>query len=261
MSFQPVVPVGGYAGWRFLSRTLEGQRAAFAKAPGQARLVDHFRANVAKAKTAADLVGDRKLLQVALGAFGLSDDLNSRAFVQRVLEGGTLDPKALANRLSDKRYAALAREFGYGDGGSRTGLKDFADKIVARFEAQAFQVAVGERSGDLRLALNLASGLKEVVDGNRSENAQWYAMMGNPPLRGVFETAMGFPKSFGRLDIDQQLGAFKERAQSMFGTGKLADFQDPARQEKLVRLFMVRSESQAASLSPAQVTLSLLSRR
>lgn len=260
MSFQPVIPVSGYAGWRFLSRTAEGQRAAFDKAPAQSRLTQHFRDNIGKAKTAADLVGDRRLLQVALGAFGLSEDINAKAFIQRVLDGGTLDPKALANRLSDKRYAALAAEFGYGDLGSRTALPGFADRIVARFEAQTFQVAVGEKDSNLRLALNVGSGLKDVVEGNRSENAQWFALMGNPPLRTVLETALGFPSSFGRLDIDQQLGAFKDRAASVLGTSKVADLQDPARQEKLIRLFLVRSEAQTASLSPGQVTLSLLSR-
>ncbi len=260
MSFQPVIPASGYAGWRFLSRTVEGQRAAFDKAPTQARLTQYFRDNVGKAKTAADLVGDRRLLEVALGAFGLSDDLNAKAFVRKVLEGGTLDPKALANRLSDKRYSALALEFGYGDLGSRTNLPGFADKIVARFQAQTFQVAVGEKDANLRLALNVTSGLKDVVESNRGENAQWFALMGNPPLRSVVETALGFPPSFGRLDIDQQLGAFKDRAAAVLGTSKVADLQDPARQEKLIRLFLVRSEAQSASLSPAQVTLSLLAR-
>lgn len=258
MSFQPVIPLSGYAGWRFLSRTAEGQRAAFDKAPAQARLTQYFRDNVAKAKTAADLVGDRRLLEVALGAFGLSDDLDSRAFIQKVLEGGVLDPKALANRLSDKRYAALAVEFGYGGLGARTGLPGFADAIVARFQAQSFQVAVGEKDGNLRLALNLPSALADVVSANASENARWFAVMGSPPLRQVFEGALGFPSSLGRLDIDQQLAAFKERVQSAFGTQKVGDFQDPARQEKLIRLFLVRAEAQSAALSPAQVTLSLL---
>jgi hypothetical protein len=260
VSFQPVLPASGYAGWRFLSRTAEGQRAAFNKAPAQARLTQHFRDNIGKAKTAADLVGDRRLLQVALGAFGLSDDLNAKAFIQRVLEGGTLDPRALANRLSDKRYAALALEFGYGDLGSRTATPGFADTIVARFEAQSFQVAVGEKDANLRLALSMSSGLKDVVEGNRGENAQWFALMGNPPLRTVVETALGLPSSFGRLDIDQQLGAFKDRASAVLGTNKVADFQDSARQEKLIRLFLVRSEAQSASLSPAQLALSLLAR-
>ena len=50
---------------------------------------------------------------VALGAFGLQDDLPNRFFIQKVLEGGTLSTDSLANKLSDPRYAALAKAFGF----------------------------------------------------------------------------------------------------------------------------------------------------
>lgn len=260
MSFQPVLPLGGYAGWRFLSRTLPQQQATFSQSAPVQRATDHFRANVARATTPEALVKDRRLLEVALGAFGLKDDLNSRAFIQRVLEGGTLRSDALASRLADKRYAALALEFGYGDLGARVGLPGFADKIVARYEAQAFQEAVGAQNPDMRLALGVPTGLAEVTEATSNPRAQWFAVMGNPPLRAVFETALGLPKSFGALDIDKQLGQFQSRAQAVFGTARVDGFADPARQEKLVRLFLLRSDTQATSASPAAMALQLLRR-
>lgn len=260
MSFQPVLPFSGYAGWRFLGRTVKTQTAAFRQSAPVARAADHFRANIAKAKTAEDLVGDRRLLGVALGAFGLSDDIGARAFIQRVLEGGTVKDDALANRLTDKRYAALALEFGYGDLGARTGLPGFADRIVARYESQAFQEAVGAQDGDMRLALNLAQGVSEVVASTSNPRAQWFWVMGNPPLRAVFERALGLPSSIGRLDIDRQLAAFQARAEATFGTGSVAGFADPDRQEKLVRLFLLRSGAQSATTSPAAMALQLLRR-
>jgi hypothetical protein len=61
-------------------------------------------------------VGDRRLLEVALGAFGLDDDIRNRFFIRKVLEEGTTSPsRRFANRLSDKRYLALAETFGFGD--------------------------------------------------------------------------------------------------------------------------------------------------
>lgn len=258
MSFQPVLPLGGYTGWRFLQRTLDKQQQAFRQSAPVQRATDYFRANIAKAKTAADLVGDRRLLEVALGAFGLSADLGAKAFIQKVLEGGTLKSDALANKLSDKRYASLAKEFGYGNLGARIGLSGFADTIIARYEKQGFQEVVGESDNSMRLALNLSDGVKEIVDGTKNTNAQWYTLMGNAPLREVFQTALGLPQSLAAIDVDKQLVAFKTRAQAAFGTDKLSDFTDPARQEKLIRLFMVRSESQAAASSPAAMALQLL---
>jgi hypothetical protein len=259
MTFQPVIPITGYAGWRFLQRTLDTQKEAFAQTAVFQRQTDYFRENIGKIKSAEELVSDRRLLEVALGAFGLDEDINNKAFIQKILADGTLSSDALANRLSDKRYAALSREFGFGDLGSRTNLSTFADKMLARFQDRQFERAVGEINGDMRVALNLASGLKDIFDQELPADAQWFAVMGSPPVRSIFETALGFPSSFGAIDIDQQRTAFEDRARSVFGTDKVADFADPQLQEKLIRLYLVRSETNAfVSASGGSVALSLL---
>ncbi len=79
IGFQPIVPQTGYVGWRFLERTTETQRVAFEKSPELLRDLEYFKENISKATTAEDLVNDRRLLRVALGAFGLEDDLGKRA--------------------------------------------------------------------------------------------------------------------------------------------------------------------------------------
>jgi hypothetical protein len=260
MSFQPVIPTTGYAGWRFLLRTLETQRTAFTESKPIQQATDYFRENIGKVRTADDLLGDRRLLQVALSAFGLEADINSKAFVRKVLEGGTTDDGALANRLADKRYAAFSQAFGFGDAGEpRTGLKSFQDDIVARFKARSFESAVGEQNDQMRLALNVSSGLADAVSQSSTPRGQWFTIMGNQPLREVFESAFGLPAGFGRLDIDKQLEQFQQKSQANFGTEAPADFLKPENQEKLIRLFLIRSEiSAGSSTSGGAIALSLL---
>jgi hypothetical protein len=65
---------------------------------------------------------------------------------------------------------------------------------------------------------------------------------GNPPLREVFETALGLPEGFGSLDLDQQLGVFRERLESFTGDGEISQFADPEKREEFVRLYLLRSE-------------------
>ncbi|ARO15402.1 hypothetical protein BVG79_02062 [Ketogulonicigenium robustum] len=262
MSFQPVLPLSGYTGWRFLTQTLQRQTTAFAASGEVAMNTKYFRENIAKVETVDDLMSNRRLLSVALGAFGLQDDLNSKAFIQRVLTEGTETQGAFASKLSDKRYAALSSAFGFGNAdGVQTSKADFADKIIARYTSESFEVAVGEQNGDLRLALNVAGGVADVLAAKGSENAQWFAMMGDSPLRNVFQTALGFPASFAQIDIDQQKEQFISRAKATFGITTFADFADPAAQEKLIRLFLVRSEiNNSAFNSPASIALSLLGR-
>lgn len=259
MSFQPVLPLSGYAGWRFLGRTLKAQTESHAKSTRVASLTAHFRDNIARVQTPDDLLGDRRLLTVALEAFGLGADIDATAFIRKVLADGTTSKEALSSRLADKRYAAFSRAFGFGDLGPRTGLPAFAHEIVTRYERLSFEAAVGEQDDALRRALNADAAIAEVIEGASSDNARWFAMMGNAPLRSVFEAAMGLPSSFASIDLDQQLEQFRDRAERIFGLSRFEDFAAPDAQEKLVRLFLVREQAaQAAAAGPGQIALMLL---
>lgn len=261
MTFQPVLPLTGYVGWRFLQRTEDVQREAHAKSGETARLTEHFRENIGKVSSLDDFMADRQLVRVALEAFGLGEDLYATAFIRKVVEEGTIDDESFANRLGDKRYAALSDALGFGNlgGAGRTQFPGFTDEIVSRFEAKQFEQAVGNQNEDLRLALNVESSLSEVLDNQKSKDGRWYAIMGNAPLRQVFDTAFGFSKAFGQIDVEQQLEGYKARAQSIFGTDDPAGFADPETQEKLIRLYLVRSEAnQFAAATSGSVALTLL---
>lgn len=261
MSFAPVIPVSGYAGWRFLNRTIDSQKAAFDKTPALENNAAYFRENIGKIKSAEALVADRRLLTVALGAFGLGDDIDNKFFIRKVLTDGSLKDDALANRIADKRYLKLSEAFGFGDFAlPNTQLSDFPDKIIDAYKTHSFEVAVGVQNADMRLALNLSRELSELAVKDSSDDTKWFTIMGSEPLRQVFETAMGFPASFAALDIDRQLDMFRDRARQMFGAEDVAQFADPAMQDKLVRLFLVRSELNGfnPSLAAANTALTLL---
>lgn len=260
MTFQPILPLSGYAGWLFLDRTLEPQKEAFNASQDQIRKTEYFLDNISKVVTAADLLDDRRLLEVALGAFGLSDDIDNRFFIQKVLEDGTSDPQALSNRLSDKRYAGLSQAFGFGDSAiPLTSLNGFATKIIDQFENNAFEQAVGAIDNDARLALNMSSELSEIVENNQTDDARWFQIMGSPPVRQIFEAALGLPSSIGTLNIDRQLDAFRAAASSRFGTDEVEKLSGSDEQEKLIRLFFLNREVSAATASTgASVALSLL---
>ena len=249
MSFIPALPIGGYGGWRFLNRTMETQQAAFANSAQTRRDTEYFRERIGQIETAEQLVGDRRLLSVALGAFGLQDDLPNRFFIRKVLEEGTLEPRALANRLGDKRYAEMSRAFGFDLGVPNTGLSDFPDRILRAYETRQFEVAVGTADENMRLALNARRELAELADRDSSERTKWLTVLGMPPLRQVFETAFGLPQGFGALDLDRQIGVMQQRSRSAFGAEGVSQFGDPERTEQLVQRFLVRAELAAGTIS------------
>lgn len=261
MNFQPVVPFAGVPGWAFLTDTRERQQEAFNESSIIHRDTDYFRENIANAKTAADLVSDRRLLTVALGAFGLDEDINNKFFIEKILDGGVLNEDSLANRLSDPRYKEFSKAFGFGDFSvANTQLSDFPDDIVSAFQTRQFEVAIGDQNEDMRLALGVERDLGTILSLDTSDDGFWFSVMGNAPLRRVFETALGLPASLVGIDLDQQVKIFREKAERVFGDGEVAQFSDGDKMEKLTRLFLVRSEinSSAASFSSGATALTLL---
>lgn len=262
MTIQPVIPATGISGWRFLERTYDRQFEAFSQDPLLKRETDNFLQKIASINSAEELVADRQLLKVALGAFGLEGDIDNKYFVQKILSDGTSADDALANRLADERYAKLSDAFGFGPNAIPTRFNSSAmQEIANQYMAQSFEVAVGQQSNDMRLALNLQRELPELVSDDMSNDAKWFTIMGNPPLRSVFETALGLPSSVGQLDIDVQLGIFKDRAESQLGSSSLDQFlNDSEATDNLTTRFLARAQlaQNTVDFSPAATALTLL---
>ncbi|MEL7211319.1 MAG: DUF1217 domain-containing protein [Pseudomonadota bacterium] len=240
---------------------MDTQRTAFENSPAVKRDVDYFEEKIGDVSSAKDLVADRRLLSVALGAFGLEADIGNKYFIQKILEEGSLDPEALGNKLADKRYLAMAEAFGFGDNAIPLSQADgFADTIIDQYHSRQFEVAVGQQDDTLRLALNLERDLTDIVEKPTSENTKWFSIMGNPPLREVFETALNLPTAAGQLDLDQQLGLFKDSAERIFGSSDPAIFASQDDRDDLVQTFLLRSQlAQSQSVqSSASIALTLL---
>ncbi|MBF9042637.1 DUF1217 domain-containing protein [Rhodobacterales bacterium HKCCE4037] len=261
MTFQPVLPVGGYAGWRFLQSSLATQQGRFAASLVQDRDRAYFSENIGKITTAEELVSDYRLLRVALEAYGLQDDLSNRAFIERILSDGVDREDALSNRLADKRYRTFAEAFGFGSVlPPQTQNPAFAERVLARFDRQSFEVAVGEVDGDMRLALTASRELPELAALGSSDTTGWLSVMGTPPLRQVFETAFGLPSAIATLDLDRQVESFRDGAERTLGSADFAQFNDPEAVEDLLRIFTIRAQVNAgiSATTPGATAITLL---
>lgn len=260
MNFAPVLPGSGLTGWALLTRTFERQSDLFNQSPQIARDTDYFEQNIGKITTAGDLVSDRRLLRVALGAFGLLDDIDSRAFIRTILEEGTVNHDALANRLADDRYKQMAEAFAFADRPiPRTQLSSFAAEITEKFRRREFEVAVGDQDQALRLALNAQRELRDISGDDAAEDTRWFRILGNQPLRRVFEVALGLPESFAQADLDRQLDEVKSRSLRQLGIRSLSDLTDTEVQEQLIRRFLLRDQVASIDVqSPQSIALTLL---
>ncbi|WP_171209110.1 MULTISPECIES: DUF1217 domain-containing protein [unclassified Ruegeria] len=261
MTFQPVIPTGGIVGWRFLQRTYDAQYDSFTASAVNQRDTKYFLENISKVQSAEDLVSDRRLLQVALGAFGLQDDLNNRFFIQKILSDGTSADDALANRLTDSRYRDFADAFGFGPGDiPKTGLITNMEKIAQDNLTTRFEVAVGQSNDTMRVALYAQHTLADLASEPGSDDQKWFSVMGLPAIRSMMETALGLPSSFAQLDLDKQLEVFRDRLSRTTGSSEISQFTDPEVISDLTDTYLARAQiaEVQASISPAQTALILL---
>ena len=128
--------------------------------------------------------------------------------------------------------------------------------------APVLETAVGQQNNTYRLALNAEREIPALASRTISENAKWFTVLGNAPLREVMQTALGLPKSFSSIDLDQQVSVLKKRTEAAFGSPDIGQFKDPAKLEALTRRFILQSEMQGqmSAASPAATALMLLRR-
>lgn len=260
--FQPAVPISGYGGWKILENTAARQQATFEKSPSLQSDIQYFYDNIGKATTPEALVSDRRLLSVALGAFGLDDEINKKAFIKKALESKTYDPSSFVNRMNEPRYQALAKAFGYGDGlgAFNVGRPVFQDNIVAKYKALEFERAVGDVDNDMRLAMNFKRQIGDIASGSKVDSIGWFQIMGQAPLRELVSTALGLPSSVAQLDIDKQKQIFEQKADQIFGSKSPAIFTDSSKVEDVIRrFFLMRQMQNGPTLStPGAAAVTLL---
>ncbi len=248
--FTPTIPITGYAGWKFLQTTLERQQEAFNSNAAIKNDIDYFNKKLADPISLDDFIADRRLLRITLSSFGLAGEETKGALVKRVLKEGVSDNDALVYRIGNPKYTALATAIPVIDGEIFIN-SEARQKMIANFERESFNIAVGEVDNNMRLALNYSQEISDIVSRSNSDDAIWYSILGSTPVRTVLEGALSLPPSFQRLDVDRQADILKERAASFLKISSPQDLTDPAVIEKAIQRFQV---SEQIKLGPTLAT-------
>ena len=232
MSFQPMIPLAGIAGWRFLQRTQASAAGRLREGPRVSSDVAYFAEKIGAVTTAADLVADRRLLKVALGAFGLEGEIDKKAFIRKVLEEGTT-ARRLANRLTDQASAGSPTPSASAIPAARTPATPASPRRSSPPTRPAPSRSRSARAdNDMRLAMNFRREIAELA-AQGEDGASWYTVLGSKPLRQVFEKAFGLPKQFAQIDIDRQRDILPTRPTGCSATTRWPP-SDPAAMEKVI---------------------------
>jgi uncharacterized protein DUF1217 len=239
--FLPTIPLNGYAGWKFLQTTLDRQQEAFNNNSSIKNDIAYFSDKLKDPISLDDFIADRRLLRITVSAFGLAGEENKGALVKRVLKEGVIDNEALVYRLNNPKYTALATAIPVIDGEIFIN-SEARQKMIANFQQESFNIAVGEVNNNMRLALNYSQEITDIVSRSKSDDAIWYSILGSTPVRTVLEGALSLPSEFRRLDVDRQADILKTRAASFLKISSPQDLLDPAVIEKAIQRFQITEQ-------------------
>lgn len=242
MPFTPAILFGGLAGFRFVERTFDRQFEVFNKSPDIEREVAHFLEAAPNITTLDQLMDDRRALSVVLGAFGLDEDIDKRAFIRKVIEEGSTDDTAFARRLVEPAYREMAEALGFGDFGGLLVFENTQNSIVSRYRERQFELALGEVDLDMRLALNFRREAANIVEKASSDKIAWLGMLGSPPVRQVIEGALNLPTAFASIEIDQQVEEIAKRAESSLGISSPKQLLDSDVMDDAIERFLLSQQ-------------------
>lgn len=242
MPIAPALPFSGLAGLNFIDRTYDRQFATFNKSPDIEREVNYFLEKAADITNVDQLMGDRRVLQVVLGAFGLDEDIDKGAFVRKVIEEGTFSNEAFSNRLVEPAYREMASFLGFGDVGGTLVFETTRLNIADRFRERQFELAIGQVDLDLRLAMNFRREAERIVNSTASDENTWLRLVGSTRLRSVVEGALGLPSSFGQVDLDQQVAEIIDRADKRLDISSPKDLLNSEVMDDFIKQFMLNQQ-------------------
>ena len=201
--------------------------------PLVSREVEYYLANISSVKTPEEFVNEPRLLNFALKAFGLEEMSYAKAFMQKMLEGGTTDESSLANQLTDPRYREFVEAFNFVQFTTAATSFDKAQQgVVDRYYQQTLEQEAGNENTGARLAIYFERKAPEITNA--------FDILGDPALIQVFQSAFGFSSNMSFSSIDKQAEIINERID-------FEDLQDPEKLGKLVNRFLVGWETQNPS--------------
>jgi Protein of unknown function (DUF1217) len=166
--------------------------------------IAYWRANIAKATSIDSFLGNTRLLNFAMKAYGLSDMAYAKGFIRKVLEGGVEKPASFANRLTDSRYRQFAAAFDFAKFGQfTTGNPTLQNETVDKYLRQTLEENAGAANEGVRLALYFQRKAPAI--------ASPLSILADKALLSVVKTTLGLPASFSNAPIDTQTAAIAKK--------------------------------------------------
>ena len=227
-----------------IEKNLARYQKMVASEPAVKTATDYYAANIGKVKSISDLVGNYRLLSYALTAYGLGGQVNNKALVTKVLQGGVTSSHALANTLSNPNWAKFAKAFDFvGQGASSISTSSAVSTTETNYDEAKLESQEGQHDVGVQLALYFQRVAPTITSS--------YSVLGDENLLEAFQTIFGITLNTN--------GSIDSNAAIVSKLMPTSDLTDPTKLKRLTERFTAQytvlysSGGQDAS-SPLTVT-------
>ena len=211
------------ASYRLISSNLKKTLDQTANQPMVKRDSDYYLSKITSIKSIDAFLGDDRVYQYAMRAYGLQDMTYAKAFMRKVMTEGIDNSGSFANKLSDGRFKAFATAFNFARyGGTATTFTRTQQGTVDLYVRQTLETDEGRSNEGIRLALYFQRTAPTVTTV--------LGLLADRALLKVTQVALGLPASSSVLNLDRQVELVKKHL-------KIADLKDPAKLDKLLQRF------------------------
>jgi hypothetical protein len=197
--------------------------------------------------TVKELLADRDVIDVVIGAYGLDPEDVTDDFLKQVFASDLSDPKSFVNQQPDSRWAELVASFNFDANGNLTRetigtvqQRGETLETVNKYLRQTLEETEGASNEAVRLALYFERTAPNITDA--------YGLIADDALMAVFRTTFGFSDEFSNMDVDQQARIINDNLD-------LADLQDPTKLERFLQRYTAMYDTENASFSNSAVSI------
>ncbi len=218
--------------------------------PETQSLIAHFQATAAKITTPKQLLGDYKSLSIVLGAFGLSNQINNTALLNKLLTQNPNTKGSLASQLGAKYLQFAAAISAWNTPGTGAATSPFAKagdraSIVNAYEVNNFEASVNSQAPGLQDALYFTRKIGSVKTVTQLQS--------DPTLLAVAVTTAGLPLT------DFQALSFAQQTTILTNKINLKNFQNPADVKRSAEQYLVSQQTDVNTTAQTVAPGSLLS--
>jgi len=189
--------------WRVLEKDPNKYITKFSEDKAVQREIEYFEKKAPKITSIDELMKDRRLLQFVLDAHGLGSEINNAGRIKKILSENPNDSSALANKLLDPRFKALAESLRLDRDFKSFELKIKRETLIEGYVKNEFEQALGEQDAALRQAAYFARSASSISDV--------YAILGDRILRDVVTTTFNIPPQLAIQPIESQAATISRR--------------------------------------------------